>query len=312
MASKLINKIKDRMLLGSIYDNIMLKTKYKGEHLEFNYNVMMGQKHRMLYYKRLKKEYLEKVTRNRVWENLNKKDNKDQVWICWFQGLEAAPELVKICVDSVKKHLPNKKITIITEENYSDYVTMPEHILKKKEAGIISYTYFSDLVRLELLTNYGGYWIDSTVLLTGNKFFDYVDKLDFFAYSFYYFGFNPEIMTINNWFMKARTNENILYLTKELLYAYWKDYDRDLNYFINMLFMTMAVDFYKEEFQKMPIVSQVNAHVLASYMGEEFNELKWELLKSMTDVHKLSNKFGDKETSGENTFYKQLMARKLG
>lgn len=41
MASRLINKIKDRMLLGSIYDNIMLKTKYKGEHLEFNYNVMM-------------------------------------------------------------------------------------------------------------------------------------------------------------------------------------------------------------------------------------------------------------------------------
>ena len=95
MANKVINKIKDRMLLGSIYDNIMLKTKYKGEHLSFNYNVMMGQKHRMLYYKRLKKEYLAKVSANRPWENLEKRDNNDQVWICWFQGMENAPKIVR-------------------------------------------------------------------------------------------------------------------------------------------------------------------------------------------------------------------------
>jgi hypothetical protein len=49
-------KIEDRMLLGSIYDNIMLKLKYNTPKLTFLYNVMIGQKHRMLYYKRLKKK----------------------------------------------------------------------------------------------------------------------------------------------------------------------------------------------------------------------------------------------------------------
>ena len=40
------------MLLGSIYDNVMLKTKYRDAKLSFLYNVMIGQKHRMLYYKK--------------------------------------------------------------------------------------------------------------------------------------------------------------------------------------------------------------------------------------------------------------------
>ena len=44
-------KIEDHMLLGSVYDNIMMKTKYRNKKLSFLYNVMVAQKHRMLYYK---------------------------------------------------------------------------------------------------------------------------------------------------------------------------------------------------------------------------------------------------------------------
>lgn len=46
-------KIEDHMLLGSVYDNIMMKTKYRNKKLSFLYNVMVAQKHRMLYYKQL-------------------------------------------------------------------------------------------------------------------------------------------------------------------------------------------------------------------------------------------------------------------
>jgi len=42
----------------------MLKTKYKSTKLAINYNVMVAQKHRMLYYKKLKKDYLDKCTKN--------------------------------------------------------------------------------------------------------------------------------------------------------------------------------------------------------------------------------------------------------
>ena len=77
---------------------------------------------------------------------------------------------------------------------------------------------------------------------------------------------NPEIMETNNWFLYGTTNQNIYCLTRELLYAYWKDNDRAVDYYIFHLFMTMACDYYREEYQAMPIVSQVESHVLATYM----------------------------------------------
>ena len=55
---KLINRIKDRMLLGTIYDQLILKLKYTDEKTHFLYGVMVGQKHRMILYRRLKKKYL--------------------------------------------------------------------------------------------------------------------------------------------------------------------------------------------------------------------------------------------------------------
>ena len=38
---KIQYKIQDHMLLGSIYDNIMMKTKYRGEKLSFLYADML-------------------------------------------------------------------------------------------------------------------------------------------------------------------------------------------------------------------------------------------------------------------------------
>ena len=45
---------------------------------------------------------------------------KDCIWICWWQGLENAPEIVKRCVASIQKHAGNHKIIMITDENYKE------------------------------------------------------------------------------------------------------------------------------------------------------------------------------------------------
>ena len=308
---KIAEKIEDHMLLGSIYDNVMLKTKYRDEKLAFLYNVMIGQKHRMLYYKSLKKQYLEKAVSNRPWEQMEKKQNKNRIWFCWLQGIEQAPQIVRICYESLKKNLPDKEIVVIDENNVFDYVTLPDYIVEKWKQGIIGPAHFSDLIRLELLIRYGGYWIDATVFCTDGKLLSYIDQIPIFMYSFYYFGFNPEIMETNNWFMYGTTNQNIYCLTREMLYEYWKDKNRAVDYYIFHLFMTMTCDYYREEYDAMPIVSQVNSHILATYMGQTYDETKYQLLKLQCGFHKLSTRFGDKETKGENTFYQYLMQGKL-
>ena len=107
---KLKYKIEDHMLLGSVYDNIMMKTKYRNKKLSFLYNVMVAQKHRMLYYKQLRKKYLNRCTANPVWEKQPKVINNDIVWFCWLQGIENAPELVRRCLESLQRNIPDKKI----------------------------------------------------------------------------------------------------------------------------------------------------------------------------------------------------------
>ena len=46
------------------------------------------------------------------------------------------------------------------------YVDIPDYILQKYRAGKMTRTHFSDILRLHLLSRYGGVWIDSTILMT--------------------------------------------------------------------------------------------------------------------------------------------------
>lgn len=308
---KIKYKFEDHMFGESVCDLLIKKTKYREKKLAFLYNVMIGQKHRMLFYRRFRKKYLRDCTVDCPWEKEEKLFNQNRVWFCWLQGLENAPELVKRCYDSLRVHMPDKEFVIIDKNNVFEYISLPEHIVRKWENGILQPAYISDLIRLELLIRYGGYWIDATVFCTNASLLEQIDSVPLFMYSFYYFGFNPEIMELNNWFIHSTTNQNILCLTRELLHAYWKDYDRAVNYFIFHIFMTIACEYYGEEYGRMPIVSQAEAHVLATYIGEPYDQMKYEILKKCTGFHKLSTRFSEKETSGENTFYTYLINGKL-
>ena len=91
-------------------------------------------------------------------------ESSNKVWICWFQGMENAPELVQKCYQSVNEHLIDREIHLITAENLSQYVRFPDYILEKWKKGIITNTHMTDLLRLELLIQYGGMWLDATAV----------------------------------------------------------------------------------------------------------------------------------------------------
>lgn len=300
---KLRHRIQDGMLLGTIYDQIMLKVKYNEPKIHKLYAIMVGQKHRMLYYKRFKKRYLKKCTQERPWENLEKKYNSDTVWVMWLQGMENAPDIVKRCIESQMKALPDKKFIFLDENNISDYVTLPDYIVEKYKKGIIRNAHYSDLVRNELLIKYGGYWIDSTVLITDADLIKSIDKLPFFMFSYYYFNFDPEVMELNNWFIHSTTNNNILCLLQKMLLEYWKDYDYATNYFIYHIFESIVNSYYWEEYRRMPIISHVPAHVLATYIYSDFDELRYEMLKKTTGIHKLSTRFNQDYLKKKGIFY---------
>ena len=116
-------------------------------------------------YNWLKKKYASKIPDMLPDKDIHK--GEDIIWICWLQGKENAPDIIKCCLNSVKENSRDFLVKIINESNLDSYVTLPDYIIRKWKQGIIPNALFSDLIRLELLIKYGGLWLDSTVLMTG-------------------------------------------------------------------------------------------------------------------------------------------------
>ena len=60
--------------------------------------------------------------------NQRHNETSNKIWICWFQGLDAAPHVVQECIASVKKHLADREVVVLTDDNYHHYVTFPDYI----------------------------------------------------------------------------------------------------------------------------------------------------------------------------------------
>lgn len=90
----------------------------------------------------------------------------DIIWVFWWQGEDAMPDVIKECYESVKRNANGREIRLITQSNYSEWIKLPVHIDKKFRNHIISFPHFSDIIRLQLLYNYGGLWLDAAVFVT--------------------------------------------------------------------------------------------------------------------------------------------------
>ena len=88
------------------------------------------------------------------------------IWVMWWQGEEEMPPIIKMNYSSLKRNANGQKINLVTKYNYNDYLELPDYISAKVERKIISLTHLSDLIRVSLLSEYGGLWLDATVYLT--------------------------------------------------------------------------------------------------------------------------------------------------
>lgn len=93
---------------------------------------------------------------------------KDCICICWWQGIENAPEIVKQCVASITAYAGSHPVIVITDDNLKDFVKFPAWLEEKRKDGTISKTHIFDILRLTLLATYGGVWLDSTFFCTGS------------------------------------------------------------------------------------------------------------------------------------------------
>jgi len=262
-----------------------------------------------------------------------KEDHPKIIWWCWLQGLDEAPQIVKACFNSLKQ-LTGYRLVVIDNLNWREYVELPGNIVKRWEKKQIPPALFSDLLRLELLIKYGGTWIDSTVLCTGfndnhndnenkkdsklatdsklstqnsqlkHKMLEFLDA-DLFLFQYTKQGGIP--VSISNWFISAHSNNEVLIVLRDMLYAYWKDYDCVLDYYIFHLFFAIISKEYSEQIASMPYGQSQNSLVLLHHWGEEFEQKKWDKLTSQVCFHKLAFRVGEDVQNNKENYYNYIL-----
>lgn len=230
----------------------------------------------------------------------------DIIWVCWFQGMDNAPDLVKKCYQSVVKNNPDKKVIVLTEKNISEYVSFPEYIVSKWKQEIITHTHMTDLLRLELLITYGGLWLDATVLCTG-KAPEYFFDSDLFFFQTLKPGRDGHASYISSWLMEARTNNKILMATRELCYEYWKTNNTMWDYFLLHDFMSIVLEKYEEDWKKIIPRDNATPHILLLRLFDRYDEKAWAAIKSQTQFHKLTYKFSEEKQKEQGTYYMVLL-----
>ena len=233
------------------------------------------------------------------------------IWFCWLQGLSVAPEMVKRCHESLLKYLPDREVKVIDGENWKTYVELPEYIIEKWEKRQIPPAHFADLLRVELLIRYGGTWIDSTVLCTGLKPQNEKETLSFLDANLFMFQYSQpgssQWRGISNWFISACSNNDVLMVLRDMLFAYWKDYDCMVDYYIFHLFFSMLREVYPHEIAAMPYGYSMWSLTLGYHWGEKFDPKKWKTLTSKVCFHKLSYNVRKKVKEEDGNYYHYIL-----
>lgn len=232
------------------------------------------------------------------------------IWFCWLQGIENAPEVVKACHRSLQRNMEGYEIIVIDEKNWHEYIDLPDYIIRHREKKQIPSAHFSDLLRLELLIRYGGTWIDSTVLCTGEPadglpLTTYLDT-DLFMFQYTEPG-NSEWGGIGNWFITACTNNEVLMVLRDMLYAYWREHDCVLNYYLFHLFVGMLREVFPEQIAVMPYAYAPRSLALVHHWGEPFDEAKWKRLTERVCFHKLTYMKDKVPAKVEGTYYEYIL-----
>lgn len=168
----------------------------------------------------------------------NHRENGEKIFTLWLQGEENAPEIVRKCIESIRKLYP-ERLVVLDENNISDWIKLPDYIEEKWKKGLMIPAHYADIIRLELLYRYGGYWSDATCFWTGTIPGD-IEVAEFFMYVT---GNNKTShMFVHNCFIRARKGSGLLEMWRETVLEYWRKEDSAKAYYLVHFLLKLLVD----------------------------------------------------------------------
>jgi len=264
--------------------------------------VRLGAKNK--FKKRLMKKYSYVIEQKRTRINAVQEIPESTIWVCWYSGLDNAPVLVQRCVQSIKDNFDN--VVVLTDENMHEYVSFPKFVMNKRKSGAITPTHFSDLLRVELLSTYGGTWIDATVFVSSNDLPKAFKESEIFFFQNLKPGKNGDAVSLSSWYIQAKKENEIMMLTREFLFEYWRKKNYLVDYFLFHHFMSISRDIYEKKGLVVPKFSNSVPHMLLLELFEKYDAKRFEDILKATPVHKLSYKSVPNSVS--NTYYNYILS----
>lgn len=255
--------------------------------------------------------FLDKIAENAYEFDLKEKklDSKPKIWMFWWTGKDDAPDIVKISINSVRAAAHQFEVCILDRDNYQDYVTLPKHIIEKHDQGLISHAMFSDILRITLLSLYGGVWIDATVI-TLRALPEFLKTTEFYSCKTY----DKRSMHVSksrwtSYFLAGNSDFRLFREARSILYAYWHLHDVQIDYLlIDYVFEYIRVrDPYVRRIMSQLPDNNLKRNELFDILNESYSEdLLLKYRDGETFIYKCSWRYGtfaERDENGNRTFY---------
>ena len=215
---------------------------------------------------------------------------------------DSLPEIVQICFDSVDRNRGDYRVIRLTDTTVSEYIDLPDFVWRKRENAQFTRTLFSDLLRIALLSVYGGVWLDATILLTGGLP-DTYGKYDFFMFQrseeeknkrywegvyAYYFGWRTDFkVKVLNSIIFAQKDSLVISTLKDLLLYFWETQDSVPDYFFfQILFDELITK--RLSNKNCPVINDCIPHIIQTKINGKYEEVSFGEALKLTNIHKMA------------------------
>ncbi|MFS2168899.1 capsular polysaccharide synthesis protein [Priestia megaterium] len=234
------------------------------------------------------------------------------IWVFWWQGFESAPILVQKCIESIEKNAYQHPVILITRENINNYVDIPDYIYEKLEKGYITYTHFSDILRVSLLAKHGGIWMDATIYTTGD-FTKEMINYNFYSNKIKPFGSFISQCRWSSFFIASGKENPICIICRDVFLEYWKSHDVLIDYLLidDVIYLAAKEnEKIKAAIDKIPFNNE-KIYELQRVINSPFSHEQLEEINKETNIFKLSNKYKyEKYVNDIPTFYSYIIGHK--
>jgi hypothetical protein len=237
------------------------------------------------------------------------------IWIYWNTGVENAPEIVQCCIKSIQNNAGKHPVNVLSEETLGEYldVPVPEKLYRWQKQGNIPHAIIADYIRLSLLKQYGGIWMDATLYMT-QEFSESVYRYPWYTLN------NRDVTDVNTvslyrwsgFFMCCGENSIIMKCVHQL----WTDYvkkengDGIVDYFVLDYILALVHDHNKAAREQMEAVENnrmLGDNFLMDNLWNAYDEVEWAKAKSKKYIYKLTYKNIDVSLANENSYYKKVV-----